>query len=138
MLRQEYMSDEEYSKECSKVTVYNINKPMDWMSYRKLPSDLKKKYLEKLSSFNVNSHHIASMFNVSPSLVRKQFFVHKVPGTRGTAKQEDVDAFYEWVNQDEAGQQRICSRSISKDTTEVTITVKPGQKINLIISGGNE
>lgn len=64
-LPSDYMTEKERAKLNGDVKSYNLNRPMKWAEYKKLPDDLKETYLLRLRNlYNATATGLGRMFGV--------------------------------------------------------------------------
>lgn len=68
----DYMNKKERLSMNSEVRSYNMNRPMSWHDFKRLPKDLKIEYIKKLrSEFDVPNLEIANFMGISTSHLSK-------------------------------------------------------------------
>lgn len=61
------------------VKTYKLDAPMTWMEFRKLPEDLKKKYIANLRAlYHANCTMLARMFDVKINTLSEYFKAHSI------------------------------------------------------------
>ena len=69
-LPSDHLTQKQWKERCGQVVSYNINKPMLWAEFSKLPKDLKEEYMNNLiEKFNANARTMAEVFGVSVATV---------------------------------------------------------------------
>lgn len=69
-LSTDHMTQKQWKERCGEVMSYRLGKPMKWVEFNKLPSDLKEKYMNDLiTRFSMNARNFAEMFDVSVATV---------------------------------------------------------------------
>ena len=68
-LPSDHMTDAQWRKQNGEQTVYNFSKPMRWKTFRAMPDDLKREYLQRLLDRGGTTKLIAEMFGVHSQTV---------------------------------------------------------------------
>ena len=104
-LPSDYMTKKEIKSMSSNVISYNLNRPMNWETFKSMPEDLKIEYIKRLRDmFSVPNKVIAQyMFGVSNPYISNVFSglglaLGKAAGGSGKRwyESEDSKKFYEW------------------------------------------
>lgn len=62
----DYMTAKEIKAMNGAINEYNLNKPMEWKTFKAMPDDLKIQYIKSLrETYGANDTQIAKMFGVS-------------------------------------------------------------------------
>lgn len=70
-LPHENLTKKELNAMNGEIKSYNLNRPMNWDTFKKMPEDLKSEYLRKLRArFSVNSTALSDMLGVAPGTCR--------------------------------------------------------------------
>jgi hypothetical protein len=97
----DYMTKKERDKMNGEVQSYNLNSPMKWTQFKRMPDDIKREYINSLiEKFDPQQIAIAEMLGVSTwtlsNLCREQL---GISFERGGAHGEGRNAaFWAWVN----------------------------------------
>ena len=82
----------------SKVTTYNLNKPMDWATFKELPEDLLKEYLNKIRQrFHPTDANIADMLGVSPGSLSMLLKKYKLNAVYDQKAIRDLGSWNAWL-----------------------------------------
>lgn len=97
-LPSDHLSSAERKKLNGECIVYSLDKVVSWVEFKRLPDDIKRKYLENIRDrFGVSSGYVAEMFGITAPTFSKylkangfaRFFVWQT-------SQERVEAFRAW------------------------------------------
>lgn len=67
----DYMTKKERDKMNGEVQSYNLNSPMKWAQFKRMPDDIKREYLSTIiSKYNPQQKALAEMFGVSRNTVK--------------------------------------------------------------------
>lgn len=78
-LPHEHLTKKELKKMNGEVKTYKLDAPMTWMEFRKLPEDLKKKYIANLRDlYHANCTMLARMFDVKINTLSEYFKAHSI------------------------------------------------------------
>lgn len=78
-LPHEHLTKKELKKMNGEVKTYKLDAPMTWMEFRKLPEDLKKKYIANLRAlYHANCTMLARMFDVKINTLSEYFKAHSI------------------------------------------------------------
>ena len=97
-LPHEFKTKKELKAMNGEVKNFNLNKPMYWDTFKSMPDDLKKEYINGLrEKFDVPDMKIAEMFGVIPNTVSRFFKCYGLAEThkRGSRKW-DEDGWDRW------------------------------------------
>lgn len=97
----DYMTKKERDKMNGEVQSYNLNSPMKWTQFKRMPDDIKREYINSLiEKFDPQQTAIAEMLGVSSrtlnDLCRKHLGIQFRRG--GTQRADRNAAFWAWVN----------------------------------------
>lgn len=105
-LPSDYMTKKEIKSMSSNVISYNLNRPMNWETFKSMPEDLKIEYIKRLRDkfsvpnkaiaqymFGVSDHHISNVFGELGLALGK---AASGSGRRWNGS-EDSKKFYEWL-----------------------------------------
>ena len=101
-LPHEYMSRKELKALNGEVKTYDLGRPMDLTTFRGLPEDLKKQYIEDLQErFHANDRMLGSMLGCSAVFMgrtRKSLGVKSLgTGAQGRPSGEQLAAWQQWI-----------------------------------------
>ena len=97
----DYMTKKERDKMNGEVQSYNLNSPMKWAQFKRMPDDIKREYLSTIiSKYNPQQKALAEMFGVSRNTVCFMFKELGIPfrGNVREARTGRNDEFWAWVN----------------------------------------
>ena len=97
----DYMTKKERDKMNGEVQSYNLNSPMKWAQFKRMPDDIKREYLSTIiSKYNPQQKALAEMFGVSRNTVCFMFKELGIPfrGNVSEARTGRNDEFWAWVN----------------------------------------
>lgn len=64
------LTNKQWKERCGEVMTYNLNKPMEWNKFKRLPSMIQTEYLSGLQrKFSVSASDLARMFGVTAATV---------------------------------------------------------------------
>ena len=93
------MSMEEIRATSSAVKTYNLNKPMDWATFKELPEDLLKEYLNKIRQrFHPTDANIADMLGVSRGSLSTLLTKYKLNAVYDQKAIRDLDGWNAWLS----------------------------------------
>ena len=97
-LPSDFYSRKEINKMSGPVKRWDLGKPMDWETFKKMPKDLQSEYVAKLAAMGAKRKDLADMFGVSIDAFSQYMFTHhhgETPfkETRSVDKQE----FEKWL-----------------------------------------
>lgn len=70
----DYMTKKERDKMNGEVQSYNLNSPMKWAQFKRMPDDIKREYLSAIiSKYNPQQAALAEMFGISRNTVCNMF-----------------------------------------------------------------
>lgn len=106
----------------SDVNTYNLNEPMTWKMFKKMPGDLKCDYIRAIEQrFNAPRNEVAKMLGVTYNTLRKELtglgFAHS---HRGKSKWNEA-AFEEWCNG---------TKGVKMPTEEIVPCAEPAEEEN--------
>lgn len=82
------------------VQSYNLNSPMKWAQFKRMPDDIKREYLSTIiSKYNPQQAALAEMFGISRNTVCNMFRELGIPfrGNVSAVRTGRNDAFWAWV-----------------------------------------
>ena len=97
----DYMTKKERDKMNGEVQSYNLNSPMKWAQFKRMPDDIKREYLSTIiSKYNPQQAALAEMFGISRNTVCNMFRELGIPfkGNVSAVRTGRNDAFWAWVN----------------------------------------
>lgn len=97
----DYMTKKERDKMNGEVQSYNLNSPMKWMQFKRMPDDIQREYINSLiEKFDPQQTAIAEMLGVSAGTLNKLCRERLgISFERGGAHGEGRNAaFWAWVN----------------------------------------
>lgn len=97
----DYMTKKERDNMNGEVQSYNLNSPMKWAQFKRMPDDIKREYLSTIiSKYNPQQKALAEMFGVSRNTVCFMFKELGIPfrGNVSEARTGRNDEFWAWVN----------------------------------------
>ncbi len=90
----DYLTEKERKQMNSDVASYNLNQPMSWAEYKKLPDDLKEQYLRKLRErYGATAAAIGKMMGVNRVTVSRELESFGIPAAKQGTRQSP-----EWEN----------------------------------------
>lgn len=91
----DYLTEKERKQMNSDVASYNLNQPMSWAEYKRLPDDLKEQYLRKLRErYGASAAAIGKMMGVNRVTVSKELKNFGIPAAnRGTRPSPEWENF---------------------------------------------
>lgn len=96
----DYMTKKERDKMNGEVQSYNLNSPMKWAQFKRMPDDIKREYLNLIiNKYNPQQKALAEMFGVSPTMLCvtcRELGISLQNGNK--ARKGRNDAFWAWVN----------------------------------------
>lgn len=102
-LPHEYLSKKEVNALSGPVNTYNLNAPMSYAEFMRMPSDLRAEYLRKLNDrFDVSSVKLGEMLGVSRACVYNLWAEFGIPRTRKYARMTsgELKAWRSWLGSD--------------------------------------
>ena len=117
----DYMTKKERDKMNGEVQSYNLNRPMRWAQFKRMPDDIKREYINSIMKrFDPQQAAVAEMLGVSPwtlnDLCRKRLGIQFKRG--GTQRADRNDAFWAWVNGTEKSEQEIAPEIAEEKPTQ--------------------
>lgn len=97
----DYMTKKERDKMNGEVQSYNLNSPMKWAQFKRMPDDIKREYLSTImGKYNPQQAALAEMFGISRNTVCNMFRELGIPfrGNVSAVRTGRNDAFWAWVN----------------------------------------
>lgn len=91
----DYLTEKEKRKMNGPVTEYNLTQPMKWREFKKLPDDLKKKYILRLRNlYNAPATALGDMFGVNRQTVINEQLRLQIPSLpKGTRAAPEFASF---------------------------------------------
>ena len=122
----DYMTKKERDKMNGEVQSYNLNSPMKWAQFKKMPDDIKREYINSIvEKFDPQQMAIAEMLGVSSwtlnDLCRNHLGIQFRRG--GTQRTDRNAAFWAWVNGNEVMQ------DVSKEPSPVVEIATPIEQV---------
>lgn len=76
------LTQKQWKERCGPVLSYNLNKPMSWDDFKRLPADIQAEYITNLQNkYGVTAVNLAEMFDVQPLTVRRHVETNGIPAT---------------------------------------------------------
>lgn len=96
----DYLTKKEREAMNGEVITYQMNRPMSWAQFKKMPDDTKREYINSIiHKYDPQQTAVAAMFGVTP---RTLYVLCEELGIRfkrgGTQRENRNDAFWAWVN----------------------------------------
>lgn len=96
----DYLTKKEREAMNGELITYQINKPMSWAQFKKMPDDIKREYINSIiHKYDPQQAAVAAMFGVTP---RTLYVLCEELGIRfkrgGRQRENRNDAFWAWVN----------------------------------------
>ena len=122
------MTRKQWLERCGETMTYNMNKPMVWDEFIKLPTHIQKEYLTGLvEKYSATASDLGKMFGTNPREVssfckQDEIGIHFSPGKR--MNKEQRDAFDAFLYQDkkeiveDVADDNIVRTSVKDDPTE--------------------
>nr|DAG15937.1 MAG TPA: excisionase [Caudoviricetes sp.] len=96
----DYLTKREREAMNGEVITYQMNKPMSWAQFKKMPDDTKREYINSIiHKYDPQQTAVAAMFGVTPRtlyVLCEELGIHFKRG--GTQRENRNDAFWAWVN----------------------------------------
>lgn len=96
----DYLTKKEREAMNGEVITYQVNKPMSWAQFKKMPDDTKREYINSIiHKYDPQQTAVAAMFGVTPRtlyVLCEELGIHFKRG--GTQRENRNDAFWAWVN----------------------------------------
>ncbi len=96
----DYLTKKEREAMNGEVITYQMNKPMSWGQFKKMPDDTKREYINSIiHKYDPQQTAVAAMFGVTPRtlyVLCEELGIHFKRG--GTQRENRNDAFWAWVN----------------------------------------
>lgn len=93
------LTQKQIEKKHGEVFCMNIDKPMSYEDWKKLPDDMKAEYYDAMvARFHVGTNSIAEMFGCQKTALQNYILSHKmkVMKIKGRAPQKTIEHFREW------------------------------------------
>lgn len=104
----DYMTQKQWKERNGPVMSYAMNQPIEWESFKKMPVDLQKAYVEGLDAkYNVNFASLSELFGVSKVTLKKTFDKNGLDFGFGTGKRmsaEQKKVWHEFIGLEEDSQ----------------------------------
>ena len=96
----DYLTKKEQEAMNGELITYQMNKPMSWAQFKKMPDDIKREYINSIiHKYDPQQAAVAAMFGVTP---RTLYVLCEELGIRfkrgGIRRENRNDAFWAWVN----------------------------------------
>lgn len=96
----DYLTKKEREAMNGELITYQMNKPMSWAQFKKMPDDTKREYINSIiHKYDPQQTAVAAMFGVTP---RTLYALCEELGIRfkrgGRQRENKNDAFWAWVN----------------------------------------
>ena len=73
-LPSDHMTAAQWKKRNGEVKVMNLNQPMGWQTFKGMPNDLQKEYVQKcVTAFGCTKSDFGLLFNVTPMTISRTF-----------------------------------------------------------------
>ena len=133
----DYMTPSQIKKMNGEMVTFNMNEPVDWGTFCKLPAEVGKEYLLKLiDTYNVNYSRLADMFHInrnkiSDVLGNEPYNIHFGRGTNMSLRnRSEWNAFIGISNNEEIekSDEIVQTESKETDTSPVIIDNNANEK----------
>lgn len=131
----DYMTKKERDKMNGEVQSYNLNSPMKWAQFKRMPDDIKREYLSTIiSKYNPQQAALAEMFGISRNTVCNMFRELGIPfrGNVSAVRTGRNDAFWIWVNSTNEVMQDVSEEPspVAEIATPIEQVMEPAEKPN--------
>lgn len=129
----DYMTKKERDKMNGEVQSYNLNSPMKWEHFKRLPDDLKHEYLSAIiSKYNPQREALAKMFGITPNTLYVTCREVGISFQNGGARKGRNDAFWAWVNSTNEVMQDVSEEPspVAEIATPIEQVMEPAEKPN--------
>jgi len=124
------MTHKQWLERCGETVTYNINKPIAWEEFCKLPIHIQKEYLLNLiKQYSTTASDLARMFGITAQTVSKHCSADEIgirftPGKRMTKEaRQAFDAFCGVANHEEK-QEPVVLKKKEENTTVAEVCAK--------------
>lgn len=121
----DYMTKKERDKMNGEVITYQMNKPMSWAKFKRMPDDAKREYINSIiHKYDPQQIAVAEMLEITPKTLRaccEELGIHFKCG--GRQRDNRNDAFWAWVNGNEV------MRDVSKEPSPVAEITTPTEPV---------
>ena len=119
----DYMTKKERDEMNGEVITYQMNKPMSWAKFKRMPDDAKREYINSIiHKYDPQQTAVAEMFEITPKTLRtccEELGIHFKCG--GRQRDNRNDAFWAWVN----GNETEVTRDVSEEPLPVAEVATP-------------
>lgn len=117
------------------VQSYNLNSPMKWAQFKRMPDDIKREYLSSImSKYNPQQAALAEMFGISRNTVCNMFRELGIPfrGNVSEVRTGRNDEFWAWVNSTNEVMQDVSEEPspVAEIATPIEQVMEPAKKPN--------
>ena len=117
------------------VQSYNLNSPMKWAQFKRMPDDIKREYLSSIiSKYNPQQKALAEMFGVSRNTVCSMFKELGIPFRSNVSEVRTGrnDEFWAWVNSTNEVMQDVSEEPspVAEIATPIEQVMEPAEKPN--------
>lgn len=122
-LPQDYMTPAQLKRRNSEVSTWNLNAPMKWNTFIKMPDDLKREYIELLREvYNASIARIAEMLDKPrPAVVREIQRLGLSDSSRRQLSRTQEAAWEDFINP----KMELEVKSVAPETVEVLVPAEP-------------
>lgn len=73
-LPSDHLTPAQWRKKNGEVKTMNLNQPMSWQTFKDMPNDLQKEYIQKcVDTFGCSMHDLSLLFRVHPGTIIRNF-----------------------------------------------------------------
>lgn len=73
-LPSDHLTPAQWRKRNGEVKTMNLNQPMSWQTFKDMPNDLQKEYIQKcVNTFGCSMHDLSLLFRVHPGTIIRNF-----------------------------------------------------------------
>lgn len=123
----DYMTKKERDKLNGEVITYQMNKPMSWAKFKRMPDDAKREYINSIiHKYDPQQIAVAEMLEITPKTLRtccEELGIHFKCG--GRQRDNRNDAFWAWVN----GNETEVARGVSEEPLPVVEVATPTEPV---------
>lgn len=101
----DHMTQRQWKERNGKIMTYQLNRPMTWENFRKMPAHIQREYAESIiSKYSTTATDLGKMFGVTPTTVTKALGDREInilfsPGKRmSRVQREEFDRFLRGEN----------------------------------------
>lgn len=122
-LPQDYMTPAQLKRRNSEVSTWNLNAPMKWNTFIKMPDDLKQEYIELLREvYNASNTAIAKMLGKPrPVVVSEIKRIEMLDGLQRRMNRAQEETWEEFINP----KMELEVKSVAPETVEVLVPAEP-------------